>query len=553
MNTRRFFQSCNEIIYGLYLDNNIDTIYICYEIIAKMILKIRITNKKCSNYIDFISAVKNIQKYVVRVFLNSKYVFLIFYKIRGYAKYIGDIRTIYYVDLLLGAYNAVSNNYKGVLKKHEAMKAGVDGIFELGDDDLVLQSADLIALYYMLNGEYLKNMSFYSSIAHKFSKSQEDHSILLRVIFISFICLVNTTMYRKARVFILDAIKYLEGATLFEKKLIYASLGYIYTLMKKDNEASEVFFKLYDIKSYRKSFAHSFFISTFVYFICREKKNDPYYKEILNKIMDINKIKEAYIFMPCWSELVMSDGMRAKLGVDVNHVVEQIEYDMQVPFPAVRAMLMHSYGVILFNVFNKIKEAERYLKESAEICKELSYYSEYTKVCLSIADIYERNNDRKCMIYYLNCAWYHYIRTHQPDWPEKYSYIKLDETYKSQMSIAFTRKFFINLGYQNFFGYNQNIFTKILRAMILTFPLEKGIFIRYDDKDCPYVEACEDIDYVNFISEKFEHAKDLHDALNNNKYIVSSISKNKYEAYISDMDIYFFILFCIGNEKYIIY
>ena len=545
-----FFKSCNKVIYELYIDNNIDIMYICYEIIAKLILKIKIINKKRSSYIDFISAVKSIQKYVTRVFLNSKYVFYVFYKIRGYAKYIGDIRTIYYVDLSLGAYNAISNDIKKILKNHELMTIGVEGIFSLKDEELILQYADLISLFYMLNGEFKKNISFYASIAHKLSNSQEERSVLIRTTFFASLCALYTTMYKKADYFIINSMKYIDNATLFEKKLIYSVHGYIYILMKDEEKASEVFLKVYNMVSYEKSFAHKIFISYFIYFICT-RKNDKY-KKIMNNIINNNYIEYTYMFNPCYFEFITSKEMREMFRFNYNKIVENIKNGMKLPFPIVKAMSMRVYGYFLFYEFNRKKEAEEYILNSIDICKSINAHSEYAKGCILLADIYEYENDNQKKMYYLNNAWYHYVRTHQPEWPKKYENLNLKNSFESHLSIIYCRNFFLNLRYQNFFGYNQSIYTKILKCIILTFPLEKGIFIRYSNNKV-YIEACEDVDKDIFLSEKFEHNKDMNKAISSNKYVIVSKSKKTYESYIADIDVYFFIPFIIDGEKYLIY
>ncbi len=212
-----FLNACNKIIYNHYLNNNIEIMYICYEIIAKMILKIKITNEINLSYVDFISIVKNIQKYATRVLLHSKYVFYIFYKIKACAYYIGDMRTIYFVNLSLGAFNVISKDLKKIIKNHNLMKTGVDGIFSLKDEELVIQYVDLISLFYLLNGEYKKGISFYTSIMHRFSNSQEDLSIFLRSTFFASLCALYTTMYKKADYFIINSIKRIDDATIFEK------------------------------------------------------------------------------------------------------------------------------------------------------------------------------------------------------------------------------------------------------------------------------------------------------------------------------------------------
>ena len=325
-------------------------------------------------------------------------------------------------------------------------------------------------------------------------------------------------------------------------------------LIKKEKEAENIFLDDYNMKGYKKSFAHSFFISVYTYFLYtmyNENKNAKY-KILLYNIINIYHIELTFMFIPCWFEIITSNNIREKISISIEEILKKILNCMELPFPAVQAISMRIYALFLFYDLNKKNKVENYLIKAIEICKTIGYHIELTKSCLLAAEMYEDKGDVVNMKKYLNMAWYNYIRTHQPKWPQKYLNIDLKDSVEKQLSILYSRNFFINLQYQNFFGYNQSAYTNILRAIILTFPLEKGIFIRYNDENT-YVESCEGMDQYEFLSENFEHIEDMKKAISTNKYVIVSINKNIYDAHIADIYAYFFIPFKIKDESFLIY
>lgn len=553
-----FLQSSLKIINTYYLKSNIDILLICYDIIAKMILKIRIIKGKRSDYIDFISIVKSIQKYATLVFLNSKYIFHVFYKIRSYAYYIGDMRTIYYVDLSIGAFNIIRRDHKKSMKNHTFMKKGVDGIFSIGDNDIILQSADLISLFYLINGEYFKNLAFHSSIIHKFSSSQSDRSIMLRVSFFSALGAISIGRYRKAKVIILSVLPWLKNATIFENKLIYSILGHIYTLMKDYTAADEVFLKIYHMHSYKTSFAHRLFSEYFIYFMYRKGIDslDRSHMEILDALIRSKKIGYTYIFIPGYFEFFTSSVMRKLLNIDIYNIIDRLKEGMLSPFPLVQALNMRIYGYYLYYDMKIKDEAESFILKSIDICKNLHAHIEYTKGCLLMADICQARGQQDLMMSYINKSWQHYIRFQQPDWPEKYRGLASSGRVSETLTSVSCRNFFINLRHQNFFGHDQSFCVKVLRAFLLAFSLEKGLFVHFRKDGTHVMDACESMDKDYLFSSTFKYSHELINAVSEKKLVIISDPDevdDRKENELTDIDVHLFFPFDVEDNVYLLY
>ncbi len=328
--------------------------------------------------------------------------------------------------------------------------------------------------------------------------------------------------------------------------------AYIYILMRNNEKAFNVFLNIYNMEGCRKSFDHKIFISYFMYFIYNIEEYNNEYDKIINNI-DINEcIGYTYILTPCYFEFITSKKMRNDFYIEYKDSIINIKNNINMPFPLIKAISMRIYGDFLFYENGKKDDAMDYILNSINICKYINAHCEYAKGCISMADIYNNDNNKEYMMEYLNKAWYHYVRTHQPEWPKRYENINLKNSFEGHLSIIYCRNFFLNLRYQNFFGYNQSVYTNILKSIILTFSLGKGIFIKYSNNK-RYVEACEDIDVDVFLSDNFEHKSDMDKAISSNKYVIVSKNVETYETLISDINVYFFIPFNIKNESYIIY
>ena len=138
-------------------------LFCSYEFFAGLIMKIRLRGRDREFSFQFIEKCMKLQKISFRFPYVSKFQVLVFYKIRGVAFVVGDIRSIGYIDIQIGTLNiTLKGSYETLY--YRRMEKGYKTILSIGDRDIILRSAEKILLYYIIESRFAEALAFFHSV-----------------------------------------------------------------------------------------------------------------------------------------------------------------------------------------------------------------------------------------------------------------------------------------------------------------------------------------------------------------------------------------------------
>lgn len=421
---RRFLEQAVAVIKKLIEKDRPLAIRRAYDALAYSILKMRIPLQDKDFCFYFIEKCMKIQREIVKFPSNSRRQILLYHKIKGIAFYVGDKRSIGYINICMGS---VNQNIRSISKSkmyHRNMKIGKDIIFSLGDRDIIMMSSQFIILYYLLEAEFNEGINFaYSALF----AGNEDNDSYASTAFYNYasICAASTGNYDLASAMLNSGIKRIYKLnTDLNIDTIRAFLSYIYILQHRYEDALQIIDELlgthgWSIMTYADLWA-SRALALYHYKCGDLQKSYVCFKNLLRDNSYRGISHSNYLVAPFVLELLgayYTAGYRSPQELTIH---EELQYSMASPSRLVRAVALCVAGQVHAHDHGwEDPRVRAYLQKSLQLLRTFSAPPDMAKTLLALARMHQAMGEMDQAREAAQEAWEICRQYDQPSWPDE--------------------------------------------------------------------------------------------------------------------------------------
>ncbi|KIX12869.1 sigma-54 interaction domain-containing protein [Dethiosulfatarculus sandiegensis] len=462
-----------------------------YDALAYGILKMRIplTDKElCFNFID---KCMQIQRDILWFPSNSKNQILLFCKIKGMAFYVGDKRSIGYINVCMGSLNQKTRSISKMRLYHKNMKNGKDVILSLGDNDIIMLSSPFIVLYSFLEADFTTALNFAYTIL--FSE-EEDCDACLNTTLYSYasLCAVNMGNYELGSKILISGIKRIEELDKnINTNTLKAFLAYVYILQQHYEEALTIIDGLLGMHAWSIMTYADLWISRALAFYHYKrgelKKSYACFKNLLQESSYRGISHSNYVAAPFVVELLGAYYIAGFHSPQELTIHEELKYAMASPSKVVKAVALRVAGEVQAHDHGwNDPLVSTYLGKSLSLFRSISAPPDMAKTLCTLACMYQAKGEMKKARENAGEAWSICQRYGQPFWPEELSSllatsIKREST-QPVSCLEISTQLIGNFKSQSTFNTGHNLLNSLFGSLLVTFGVGTGCVFYAADK-----------------------------------------------------------------------
>lgn len=460
-----------------------------YDALVHSILKMRTPLHDKDFCFYFVEKCMNIQREIVKFPSNSRKQILLYHKIKGVAFYLGDKRSIGYINICMGSMN---QNIRSIAKSklyHRNMKAGKDIIFSLGDRDIIMMSSQFIILYYLLEADFSQGINFAYSVLFS---GNEDKDIYLSTAFYNYasICAASMGNYDLAGAILSSGV---QRITKLNKNLSIESikgfLAYIYILQNNYEEALQIIDELlgvhgWSIVTYADLWASR--ALALYHFKCGDlQKSYACFKNLLRDNSYRGISHSNYLVAPFVLELLGAYYTAGYHSPQELTIHEELKYSMASPSRLVQAVALCVAGQVWAHDHGwEAPRVRAYLDKSLQLFRTFSAPPDMAKTLLALARIHQNLGETQQAREAAEEAWDICRQYGQPCWPSELESLlnNVNESQKISKGspIDLSVQLLHNIRAQSTFITSSSLLGSLFGSLLATFGMSSGAVFRMD-------------------------------------------------------------------------
>ena len=486
---RRFLEQAAAAIKILIEKDRPLAIRRAYDALVFSILKMHVPLRDKDFCFYFIEKCMNIQREIIKFPSNSRKQILLYHKIKGIAFYIGDKRSIGYINICMGSMNQNIRSISKSKSYHRNMQNGKDIILSLGDRDIIMMSSQFIVLYYLLEANFNEGMNFAYSVLFS---GDEDANIYLSTAFYNYtsICAASTGNYDLANTILKSGMQRINK---LNKGLnidsIKAFLAYICILQNQDEEALQIIDELLGMHGWSiMTYADLWASRALAYYHYKRGDLPKSYTCFKNLLQD-NSYRgishSNYLVAPFVLELLGAYYTAGYHSPQELTIHEELHFSMASPSRLVRAVALCVAGQVHAHDHGwHHPQVRTYLEKSLQMFRTFSAPPDMAKTLLAVARMHQATGEMEQARAAAAEAWEICRHYGQPHWPGDLDNLltpatKVASTGQSS-PFDLTIELLHNIRSQSTFNFSNNLLNSLLGSLLVTFGIGRGCVFHGD-------------------------------------------------------------------------